>query len=202
MTERSVPLVFLDVDGVLCLGNEQQLENAPLCALQHLCASASADVVVTSDWRRDPALLAELTAALSRRGIRCAGQTPQRSRYQELRPVEIREWFEANGGADNRAWVALDDRHLPEETGGDFVGATHFVLVDPRYGLTTALSKAAAASLRRQQGLPPRGWRRRLRLALGSWSWTCLGQARQTSGRQQGVGERHGHREAGHVEPG
>ena len=49
------PVLFLDVDGVLCLGGgeQQTLEQMPLRALQALCEAASAEVCVSSDWRRD-----------------------------------------------------------------------------------------------------------------------------------------------------
>ena len=116
--------VFLDVDGVLnfivedpakrLLLDPARLEPEPLRALQTLCRSTSADVVISSDWRRDTQLSAKLAEALERLGINIVGATPQRSINQELRPVEIREWLAAHGGGD-RSWIAIDDRELPAE---------------------------------------------------------------------------------------
>ena len=71
---NSTPLIFLDVDGVLnfivedpakrLLLDPARLEPEPLRALQTLCRSTSADVVVSSDWRRDTQLSAKLADEL------------------------------------------------------------------------------------------------------------------------------------------
>ena len=71
--------------------------------------------------------------------------TPERRATQPLRPVEIREWLEAHGGLKRR-WVALDDRHLEEEEGGQLMRG-HCVLVDPTTGLTEALACEAGRLL-------------------------------------------------------
>ena len=92
------PVVFADVDGVLSFRAQEVLEPSALRALSALCSAVGAEVVVSSDWRRDAQLTSRLEAALHELGIPVAGSTPQRSRRQELRPVEIREWLEANGG--------------------------------------------------------------------------------------------------------
>ena len=145
------PVLFLDVDGVLCLGGGEMLEQMPLRALQALCEAASAEVCVSSDWRRDERLATMLHDALVEHGISCVGATPKRSRGQELRPVEIREWLEAHGGSDGRAWIAIDDRLLPAETGGWFVQPLNFLHVDPRHGLTPAQCDTALRQIRLQQ---------------------------------------------------
>ena len=159
---QSLPsIVFLDIDGVICLGSEQQtLEPLPLCALKTLCDAAAAEVVVSSDWRRNAELYARLVGTLQEHGIRCIGSTPRRSRGQELRPVEIREWLEANRAMGRLAWVALDDRYLPAETGGAIIQPLNFVHVDPRFGLTPALAETALRQIRaqrRQQRAEQRG---------------------------------------------
>ena len=149
------PIVFLDVDGVLCLDNsstlpeQRKLEPASLQSLKTLCDACCAAVVVSSDWRRFPELQSRLLTALKQVGVECVGCTPQRATRQELRPVEIREWLAAHEG-QGRAWVALDDRFLPAETGGAFVTPLHFVSIDPRYGLTPALAEAAARQIHLQ----------------------------------------------------
>ena len=150
--EKDAPIVFLDVDGVICLdGGACTLLPVAMRALQSLCAVSSAVVVVSSDWRRDKTSLKRLQKALADLGIRCIGSTPQRSRGQELRPVEIREWFEPTIVPSTRAWVALDDRHLPGETGGSFVQPINFVHIDPRNGLTPALAGVALRKISLQQ---------------------------------------------------
>ena len=168
---NSTPLIFLDVDGVLnfivddpakrLLLDPARLEPEPLRALQTICNSTSADVVISSDWRRDTQLSAKLAEELERLGINIVGATPQRSINQELRPVEIREWLAAHGGGD-RSWIAIDDRELPSETGGAFVAPLNFVQIDPRVGLTIAMAEIAIAQLRLQH--------RRRRLGLDSSS--------------------------------
>ena len=66
------PVVFLDVDGVLCLdGGQQTLEPLAMQALKRLCEEIDADVVLSTDWRRDAALADRLEQALAEIGIRC-----------------------------------------------------------------------------------------------------------------------------------
>jgi hypothetical protein len=133
---RFPPVVFLDVDGVLnTCGSSSSLGPAQLIALGQLVRASGAQIVLASDWRREPKLVDELASALREHGVDIASSTPQRRATADLRPVEIREWLDANG--HDRRWVALDDRHLEEEVGGELMRG-HAVLVNPQHGLTSA----------------------------------------------------------------
>ena len=45
-------LVFLDIDGVICCNDRQQLEGDKLQNLRRICKATGAKVVLSSDWRR------------------------------------------------------------------------------------------------------------------------------------------------------
>ena len=143
-------LLFLDVDGVLCCNDEQRLGDEQLAELQRVAVAADAGVVLSTDWRRDAALRARVEAALEALGVRCVGATPQRNAHRPLRPVEIREWLAERRELRDVPWVALDDRDLMNEIGGDLL-RDRLVLVDPRVGLTARDGDEALSILRRQR---------------------------------------------------
>lgn len=180
----SAPLVFLDIDGVLCCDEPGQLGAEQLQQLRRLCHSTRAVVVLSSDWRRDTVLRRKAADAFRSMQVQLIGDTPCRSSRQPLRPLEITDWLrndaKQRGGRRAPRWVVIDDRHLLEEVGGDELEG-RFVQVDPTVGLDAAtvdraveiLQAAKAPADSRRQ---PRSWWRRCRHGL---SWLVVRGAHQ-----------------------
>ena len=126
------PLLFLDIDGVLCIRKAHVLEPEPMTQLQRICRVTHAEIVLSSDWRRSPLLTAQATEALADIGATVTGATPCRAIRQPLRPLEIKDWIVEH---DWRSpFAVVDDRALLEECGGEFLSG-RFVQCDPRFGL-------------------------------------------------------------------
>ena len=62
------PVIFLDVDGVICLNDRGELELAKLEQLARVCMATGAGVVLSSDWRRRVDLKKRAYEALDRMG--------------------------------------------------------------------------------------------------------------------------------------
>ena len=73
------PLIFLDIDGVICCNRVGELEASKLAQLQRICRETGAKVVLSTDWRRQAALKRQVIQALARLDMECVGATPQRS---------------------------------------------------------------------------------------------------------------------------
>jgi|UniRef100_A0A7S3B938 hypothetical protein len=128
------PILFLDIDGVLCCHTSELLDEEPIAQLRRVVDQTGAEIVLSSDWRRHPGLLAKAEAALSTIGAKLVGQTPCRSKNQPLRPLEIMQWLAENELAASQQWVVLDDRMLLEEVGGASLQG-RFVQCDAKKGL-------------------------------------------------------------------
>ena len=135
-------LIFLDIDGVICCNSFGRLEDKKLRILQGVCKETSAKVVLSTDWRRVPVLKQRLLATLRDYGIEAIGSTPCRPAWQAVRPMEIVSWLaayhETAGSADRpyvTHFVAIDDRALLQETGGDGLQG-HFVHTRVSVGIT------------------------------------------------------------------
>ena len=93
---KTRPIVFLDVDGVLCCNHETRLEAAPCAELQRIAESTRAAVVLSTDWRRDTSLSSRINHCLHERRVDCIGATPQLSgsmnRVSRVRPKETRSF--------------------------------------------------------------------------------------------------------------
>ena len=115
------PVIFLDVDGVICLNDRGELELAKLEQLARVCMATGAGVVLSSDWRRRVDLKKRAYEALDRMGIHVLGCTStSREMTYSYRPVEILEWLEAHADdAEPRRWLAIDDRLLLKEQEGE-----------------------------------------------------------------------------------
>ena len=135
-------LIFLDIDGVICCNSFGRLEDKKLRILQGVCKETAAKVVLSTDWRRVPVLKQRLLATLRDYGIEAIGSTPCRPAWQAVRPMEIVSWLaayhETAGSADRpyvTHFVAIDDRALLQETGGDGLQG-HFVHTRVSVGIT------------------------------------------------------------------
>lgn len=161
-------VIFLDVDGVLntSLPDSQSLSLGE-CFLQRVCgiaqaangdvdagASPRAVIIVSSDWRRNRAMLHELVAVLSASGLTVAGSIPP-----DLCKTEgIKSWLMSQGSSVT-SWVALDDfdllgldEHSRWLRGGagalpPSIFAGHFVQTDETLGLTDANAQMATSIL-------------------------------------------------------
>jgi|TARA_B100000780_G_C21007893_1_gene403489 hypothetical protein len=102
--------------------------------------ATSAVVVVSSDWRLFPSKFQEICRALKVRNIRVIGKTPSLNNH---RPKEITHFitsFHAKMKRQNKPfrikrWIAIDDRNLTIEEGGEYITEQKFVQTDPSKGL-------------------------------------------------------------------
>ena len=133
-------VIFLDIDGVICCNNFSRLEEDKLMNLKRLVDQTSAKIVLSTDWRKFKDAKRVLIATLRGMGMKVIGQTPTHSPW--ARPKEITAWltnFNSRAKRDNTqavdSWVAIDDRLLLQEPGGQEL-RRHFVRTIPARGLT------------------------------------------------------------------
>jgi hypothetical protein len=111
-------VIFLDVDGVICCNAEGELEHSKLLRLKRVADETGAKIVISSDWRRHPHLLAQLVDVLTNEyGMSCIGATPAGPPDLAMRPSEIytwlKSWNEMATSVDKvTSYVAVDDRDL------------------------------------------------------------------------------------------
>ena len=153
------PVVFLDIDGVLCIKGcaPGTFDRSCVHALNWLTDTTRASIVVSSTWRRmkNPTI----DDKLREQGV-CAkviGVTPDLSRAKVIRPMsqyaeaaggviftgatrgqEIKAWLDAHA---QRPFVILDDDTDMGELGDWLVPSTF------EKGLTPALARLAAAKI-------------------------------------------------------
>ena len=146
---NAVKLIFLDVDGVICCNGRGRLEEDKLQRIQTVVERTQARVVLSTDWRRDAGLKKEITEALQNRGITVIGATRKGVPTQPIRPKEITGWLDSYIADKNRAvshWVAVDDRDLISEQGGDRMKG-HFVNTSFASGLNEKAMERMVAVL-------------------------------------------------------
>ena len=118
-------VIFLDCDGVLCCNQENIVELPKLLHLQAIVQATRAKVVLSTNWRFYSDLKSHLIRELDSFGIECIGDTPLMSGngLQPNRPKEILAWLQAWSNSFVRPavqhWVAVDDRMLLQEMGGE-----------------------------------------------------------------------------------
>ena len=158
--DHLLKVLFLDVDGVLCLNEYATLEPALLRNLALVTESTGCVVVVSSDWRMFPSKLRELTRALRTRGVRVIGKTrPTTQGAADERPNEIKHFLASFRARMRRQgkpfrvqrWCAVDDRNLPVEEGGEMCGPSRFVRTDVKTGLTFDVAMKIINALNRRR---------------------------------------------------
>mmetsp|Transcript_81185 Transcript_81185/g.225977 ORF Transcript_81185/g.225977 Transcript_81185/m.225977 type:complete len:258 (-) Transcript_81185:96-869(-) len=144
---------MLDVDGVINVprGMDKRLiEN-----LKRVVEETQCKIVLSSDWRRTAVARKELRSILRSFGMDFISCTPpSRSQMEARRPEEIIAWL-ANHKAmlargdgplshlgEVEAWVAIDDRALLSEPGGNALQG-HFVQTHFSTGLTATRAQQA-----------------------------------------------------------
>jgi len=140
-------VVFLDMDGVLVTRLPGVAESKLVDNLRYIIEQTDAKIVLSTDWRRTPAARQEVRRILqSHGGMDYIGWTATNtSIMNNHRPMEILNWVRernkkvrAEGWGDEElveAFVAIDDRALLQERGGDRLHG-HFVMTHPNRGLT------------------------------------------------------------------
>ena len=157
-TITPIKVLFLDVDGVLCCNEYATLEPPLLDQLSIIIEHTEAVVAVSSDWRLFSSKFQELCRALKLRNIRVIGKTGP-SITEDARPKEILHFitsFHARMKRQNKPyritrWLAIDDRDLPTENGGEYVTSRRFVQTDVKQGLTFNLAMSAVNKLNRTE---------------------------------------------------
>eukprot|EP00976_Prorocentrum_cordatum_P033834 688573-Prorocentrum_minimum.AAC.1 len=135
------------MDGVLVTRRPGVAESKLVDNLKFVVDSTNAKIVLSTDWRRTPAARAEVRRILQAHGGMdfigwTATNTPIAMNH---RPIEILNWVrERNKKVKAEGWdeaemvtnfVAIDDRALLQERGGDRLHG-HFVMTHPVRGLT------------------------------------------------------------------
>ena len=118
--------IFLDIDGVICCNQFGRLEDRKLQLLRNVVQQTGAKIVLSTDWRRVPKLKSQLISTLRDYGMDVIGSTPMRAPWQPVRPQEITDWLASYNNAASmgngepiHSFVAVDDRSLLQESGGD-----------------------------------------------------------------------------------
>lgn len=140
-------VVFLDMDGVLVTRLPGIAESKLVDNLRYIIEHTDAKIVLSTDWRRTPAARQEVRRILQAHGgMDYIGWTATNtSIMNNHRPMEILNWVRernkkvrAEGWSDEElveSFVAIDDRALLQERGGDRLHG-HFVMTHPNRGLT------------------------------------------------------------------
>ena len=122
------PLLFLDVDGVICCNQNGALETDKLQNLVRVAKETGCKICLSSNWRLYDDLREYLYQQLALLGIECIGTTPdagEANHGEPMRPCEIGAWIKFwNQGTTRpkiQTFVAVDDRPLTQENGGAFL---------------------------------------------------------------------------------
>lgn len=124
-----------------------------LARLRWVVQRTGSKVVLSTDWRRDPDLKHRLIQTLKTYEVEVIGATLKGPQLQPVRPREISAWldgYEAERRFHSQqpvcAWVAVDDRLLVREDGGEALDG-HFVHTAFATGLTIDKAERMAAIL-------------------------------------------------------
>ena len=122
---RDAPaVIFLDIDGVICTSSTGTalIRDVLLEQLKRIVHACNAKVVLSTDWRRIKRRKELAERKLADKGIECVGATPYAGQDANVRPKEIAAWLRDDGRNINiTRWVAIDDRLLTDEDGGEFL---------------------------------------------------------------------------------
>eukprot|EP00164_Ancoracysta_twista_P007240 GFYU01010244.1.p1 GENE.GFYU01010244.1~~GFYU01010244.1.p1 ORF type:complete len:254 (-),score=54.13 GFYU01010244.1:128-889(-) len=143
-------IIFLDVDGVLCLAGVG-LENGPVRNLKRIVDATGASIVLSSTWRMYPGAVKILHERFDQEGIpRCIDETPRRikpsahiteysAQITNMRQNEITAYlreYKQRPNVGKFAWISLDDLPLTSghKEGKKFVN--HAITTRPSIGIT------------------------------------------------------------------
>lgn len=108
-------IIFLDVDGVLVteegylnsVGSLPKFKEDAVLNLQRIVQATSAEIVLSSSWRKDPKMKAVVIAWLLQHDLEIKSITPVSSQYG--RDMEIMMWFDEKRVDAGIPWITLDD---------------------------------------------------------------------------------------------
>lgn len=157
---REVPLLFLDIDGVLnrtATAPQINLEQDKVDRLRDVLDKSGADVVLSTYWRAFEEYIAYTFGRMGAQSERVVGRTPGNPHLQDsvahddavktTRIVEIATYMEQRFGADQAAWpefAIVDDKQVVPDGNAwssRFVRTTHDV------GLTDELAAELLGAL-------------------------------------------------------
>eukprot|EP00964_Phaeocystis_antarctica_P124426 scaffold88072_cov60-Phaeocystis_antarctica.AAC.1 len=167
MVHRPLTVIFLDIDGVICTNSKGKpiVRDVLLEQLKRIVLACDAKVVLSTDWRRISYRKELAERKLACKGIECVGATPYSRILRQdanVRPKEIAAWLSEHG-RNVTSWVAIDDRLLTDEVGGDFV-VGHCVTTEFSEGLTAERADEAIQLLQGHEV-----WRVQRMTAQKSW---------------------------------
>jgi len=141
-------VLFLDIDGVLVLSTPGQFHSNLVVNLRKIIEATGAKIVLSTDWRRTSEGLREVKRQLNMQGMDYIAKTrPSRSMWCAERAQEIADWIRDHnrrnvGGDMVTSYVAIDDRVLTGELGGEYMRG-HFVQTRMSSGLNQERSQQA-----------------------------------------------------------
>lgn len=164
-------VLFLDIDGVVQTDTPGRISQLLLRYIKQIVDATGCSIVLSSDWRRAPQGRAAVSEALRQQGLHFIDHTPQSrchrpqsladrlgsSNWVAERPAEIVAWirgFNAKKASQQHSarvthFVAIDDRSLLEETGGEHLRG-HFCQTQPRVGMNPERVRVAIECLNRK----------------------------------------------------
>mmetsp|Transcript_103527 Transcript_103527/g.333833 ORF Transcript_103527/g.333833 Transcript_103527/m.333833 type:complete len:237 (-) Transcript_103527:139-849(-) len=152
-----VRVLFLDVDGVINV--PRGMDTRLLNNLRGIVEDTQCRIVLSSDWRNTAEARNEIRRILRSFGMDYIACTPPSKPFPLWRrPMEILEWLQKHNAQVERGegraaelgkveeWVAIDDRPLLSEEGGQGLQG-HFVQTNICTGLTAQRAQVAKSIL-------------------------------------------------------
>ena len=157
---RSVPILFLDIDGVLnrtATAPQINLEQDKVDRLKGVLETSGADIVLTTYWRCFEDYIGYVLMMMGAPGDRVVGRTPGEPHLMDsvkhddnvkyARIMEIETYLTHRFGEDRSRWpkfAVVDDKQVVP-AGHDW--SDRFVKTEPESGLTDERAGALATAL-------------------------------------------------------
>jgi hypothetical protein len=125
-------ILFLDLDGVLCLSNgngsptnewdASDFDPLAVEALNEILSATDAEMIITSDWRYDYTL-SEMRDIFKHFGVSKGpiGYIPSSNHGIHSRAGDINTWLATHAFKNDIEWVVIDDMDMTKEFGNRFV---------------------------------------------------------------------------------
>ena len=157
---RSVPILFLDIDGVLnrtATAPQINIEQDKVDRLKGVLGTSGADIVLTTYWRCFEGYIGYVLGRMGAQGDRVVGRTPGEphlmnsvkhdANVKYARIVEIETYLTNRFGEDRSGWpkfAVVDDKQVVP-AGHEW--SDRFVKTEPEVGLTDERARALATAL-------------------------------------------------------
>jgi hypothetical protein len=125
-------IIFLDLDGVLCLSNgngmptnkwdASDFDPLAVAALNEILSATDAEIIITSDWRYDYTL-SEMRYIFKHFKVSKGpiGYIPSSNGGIHNRAADINAWLNTHDFKNDINWVVIDDMDMSKEFGDSFV---------------------------------------------------------------------------------